>query len=191
MIDGYLHQQVVWESVRRGFNLIETAIVLGVVGLVIGGIWVGAAAVYERQKLDRIEANLVTAVSQMQRLFTRALLVPGGEGDGSNNYDVFEVALKAGVLTPAYLDDGIIWVGIQHDPASFQINYSGLSSARCSKLLVEVSSRFSDSGTLIGIDVNSYYMAPPALNWPVTLADALSYCQYSNNTVAFQFAFLR
>jgi hypothetical protein len=30
---------------RRGFNLIEAAIVLGVIGLVIGGIWVAAASV--------------------------------------------------------------------------------------------------------------------------------------------------
>jgi type II secretory pathway pseudopilin PulG len=28
---------------QQGFNLIEAAIVLGVIGLVIGGIWVGAA----------------------------------------------------------------------------------------------------------------------------------------------------
>lgn len=34
---------------RLGFNLIEAAIVLGVVGLVIGGIWVAASAVRNNQ----------------------------------------------------------------------------------------------------------------------------------------------
>ncbi len=38
---------------RRGFNLIEAAIVLGVVGLVIGGIWVAAAEVSERMRIQR------------------------------------------------------------------------------------------------------------------------------------------
>lgn len=33
-------------SARRGFNLIEAAIVLGIVGLVVGGIWVAATSVY-------------------------------------------------------------------------------------------------------------------------------------------------
>lgn len=37
---------------RRGFNLIEAAIVLGVVGLVIGGIWIAAAAVNEGKKIN-------------------------------------------------------------------------------------------------------------------------------------------
>lgn len=35
---------------RHGFNLIETAIVLAVVGLVIGGIWVAATAVNDAYK---------------------------------------------------------------------------------------------------------------------------------------------
>lgn len=37
------------QTKRRGFNLIESAIVLGVVGLVIGGIWVAASAVKHRR----------------------------------------------------------------------------------------------------------------------------------------------
>lgn len=38
---------------RKGFNLVEAAIVLGVVGLVIGGIWIAAATVTYNQKLQQ------------------------------------------------------------------------------------------------------------------------------------------
>ena len=37
----------------RGFNLVEAAIVLGIVGLVIGSIWVTAAEINERLKIQR------------------------------------------------------------------------------------------------------------------------------------------
>lgn len=39
-------------SRRRGFNLVEAAIVLGVIGLVIGGIWVAAASITQRMKAN-------------------------------------------------------------------------------------------------------------------------------------------
>lgn len=38
----------------RGFNLIEAAIVLGVIGLVIGGIWVAASEVNKRNTANQI-----------------------------------------------------------------------------------------------------------------------------------------
>lgn len=40
---------------RCGFNLIESAIVLGVVGLVVAGIWVAAAALSERREINNIK----------------------------------------------------------------------------------------------------------------------------------------
>jgi len=46
----------------RGFSLIEAAIVLGIVGLVIGGIWVAASKVNQERQLDQI----VRTISHMQ-----------------------------------------------------------------------------------------------------------------------------
>ncbi len=46
---------------RHGFNLVEAAIVLGVVGLVIGGVWVAASAITtNRQINDAISGVLLT-----------------------------------------------------------------------------------------------------------------------------------
>lgn len=43
------HQHHLSGKARRGFSLIEAAIVLGVIGLVIGGIWIGAQAINDRR----------------------------------------------------------------------------------------------------------------------------------------------
>lgn len=48
---------------RKGFNLIEAAIVLGVVGFVIGGIWVAASSVNENWKINK---NIEMAISIKQ-----------------------------------------------------------------------------------------------------------------------------
>jgi hypothetical protein len=44
---------------KRGFNLIEAAIVLGVVGLVIGGIWVAASSVSRTMGINQIVKDVM------------------------------------------------------------------------------------------------------------------------------------
>lgn len=52
-----------------GFNLIETAIVLGVVGLIIGGIWVAAAAVSENRKQTRALEQIIYYTDRIKNVF--------------------------------------------------------------------------------------------------------------------------
>ena len=54
---------------QRGFNLIEAAIVLGVVGLVIGGIWVAAAAVQENLRNGDASKGLIQIVQNVRNLY--------------------------------------------------------------------------------------------------------------------------
>ena len=57
---------------KGGFNLIESAIVLGVVGLVIGGIWVAAAAVNEEWKASKTTEDIAVVVRKIQDLISFA-----------------------------------------------------------------------------------------------------------------------
>lgn len=54
---------------RRGFNLIEAAIVLGVIGLVIGGIWVAAAAVQANLRKADASKGLIQIVQNVRNLY--------------------------------------------------------------------------------------------------------------------------
>lgn len=74
---------------RRGFNLIEAAIVLGIVGLVIGGIWIAAAAIAQRNLDNRITTGLFTAITNIQNAIPSQ--VPAGSiqsTDGSTHVAV-------------------------------------------------------------------------------------------------------
>ena len=51
-----------------GFNLIESAIVLGIVGLVIGGIWVAAESVTANNRRQEYQKTIVRALNRMESL---------------------------------------------------------------------------------------------------------------------------
>lgn len=54
---------------KTGLSLIETAIVLGVIGLVIGGIWVAAATVTESNRQNTLISNLISITGKLQTNF--------------------------------------------------------------------------------------------------------------------------
>jgi len=54
---------------KRGFNLVEAAIVLGVVGLVIGGIWVAAAQLQSNRKITQTMSGMLTAIENYRKIY--------------------------------------------------------------------------------------------------------------------------
>lgn len=58
----------------KDFNLIEAAIMLGVAGLVIGGIWAAANAVSENYKIAETVKGIQTASRNMQLALTRGTI---------------------------------------------------------------------------------------------------------------------
>ncbi len=74
---------------RRGFNLVEAAIVLGVVGLVIGGIWVTASAVSRTIGINKIVTDVLLLQNNLRNLFGN---VPEGTY-GLDNQELNKVLL--------------------------------------------------------------------------------------------------
>ena len=75
---------------KKGFSLIEAAIVLGVVGLVIGGIWVAANAVSESQKNNILATGIVKIIDGTTALFEKQ--------DFSVNTSVTSTVIAANVI---------------------------------------------------------------------------------------------
>lgn len=57
------------DRIRFGFSLIEAAIILAIVGLVIGGIWVAARAVNENFQVNNTEQALIQLLDNGRKLF--------------------------------------------------------------------------------------------------------------------------
>ena len=54
---------------KKGFSLIEAAIVLGIVGLVIGGIWVAASAVQTNLRESTASQGILQVVQNVRNLY--------------------------------------------------------------------------------------------------------------------------
>lgn len=54
---------------RRGFNLIESAIVLGVIGFVLGGIWIAAGTVNDKMQINRLQTQIGLTVQAINKNF--------------------------------------------------------------------------------------------------------------------------
>lgn len=82
---------------RAGFNLVEAAIVLGVVGLVIGGIWIAAAQVRQAQRVSELAQDILFIVRSARNLFPLQNYPAAGAVT-----NVSSVALNAGVFPSSY-----------------------------------------------------------------------------------------
>lgn len=66
-----------------GFNLIESAVILAVIGLVVGGIWVAASALSQSRKKAELQSAIPLMVDGTRALFTNQMWPtnPAGQTD--------------------------------------------------------------------------------------------------------------
>jgi len=132
---------------RRAFSLIEAAIVLGIVGLVVGGIWAAAASVHAKMKVSSaIEATGHT-ISRIQSRY-KGIDVAGIEYIGSTP-ELARLLLSPdladtnGKITPAVGNDMEIMVGqINGSDRALQYIYYGLTLAQCVNLSTSLYNTF-------------------------------------------------
>lgn len=163
---------------KRGFNLVEAAIVLGVVGLVIGGIWVAASAVTNNLKITDTKKAILSISQGARNLFAghcaptgnitedldRAGIIPAA----TYNPSLYEITLPWGSAGMAFiLNNGTscaeeLWIELHSLPKAACIDLvSSLSSAMKAEVIsIDVAA---DTGTTF-------------TNMPVSPVDASGAC---------------
>jgi prepilin-type N-terminal cleavage/methylation domain-containing protein len=63
---------------RRGFTLTEIAIVLGIIGLILGAIWVAAAAVYNNLRVAHANTEVLQIAQGIRTLYATTGSITGG-----------------------------------------------------------------------------------------------------------------
>ncbi|MFZ1493775.1 MAG: type 4 pilus major pilin [Candidatus Competibacter denitrificans] len=183
---------------QRGFSLIEAAIVLAVVGLVLGGIWVAAAAMYETYKVNKTVEDIALIVKKTQNLIS----IRDAEAVGNTHIiqtlyaaDVFPKYWISGtsVINPYF---GV--VGVYSLQYRFDLTLQSVNKTACVKLIVKISSMGAmanygnnklNRSTLGLLQVN-----PPDFNtniFPITPETAKNVCNQSSNYVIFSYGYTR
>ena len=173
---------------KRGFSLIEAAIVLGVVGAVIGTIWVAAANMYENYKVNKTVGDLRLIVQKTQNLisFRDAAAI-----DGGGIVDITTTLRDAGVFPKDWVNGDTVKTPFggpvtmrSYYSKWFMIDIWPLSRSSCSKLLVKISSLGAvNIGSFDPLGLNMIQVNYPSwgtANFPVSLDTAKTVCQDGN-----------
>ena len=188
--------------INRGFSLIESAIVLAVVGLIIGGIWVASAATMQSMKItDTINGvlyisksvQMLVSYSNASRLADNAVLdsmIIGAQGFPANWVTGNTIKHPFGSqLTVVSRNDG--------GPMRFRVDLAKISAASCITLVMRMTGIARDRNR-VG-DRTDISLAYVAVNWPsptldtttfpVSLGTATAACNVASNSVGFGFAY--
>lgn len=93
---------------KRGFNLIEAAIVLGVIGLVIGGIWVAASAVRDNLRLNDITKDIALLYNNLTNTYSQQRPVAGSPVLLYNSLELVRILAPPGRTVEMQLGRAII-----------------------------------------------------------------------------------
>ena len=180
---------------KKGFTLIEAAIVMAIVGLVVGGIWVAASAVQANFRKSNTSQNLLVIVQNMRQLYY-------GQADCSAATAQIEISNR---VFPADMVQGTAaaqdsWGGpvtitcpsaIDSNVSHFDVSFAQVPTAAC----VELSSRNTEDGAelgLLGVKANSttlFTAGTTSASVAVTTANATTACAGDQNTIIWTFNF--
>ena len=172
---------------RSGFSLIEAAIVLGRAGLVIGGIWIAAATVTERMKLNQYRDEVYDVFRKAKELIAYGMYdseTPASYAairlgfypqtwikDSSLCYD-WGFAVCAGVVPP--IGTG---VGFRLKPDTIEMNLNFSSRSSCQKAAFTLAQNNKDGGVFSRMLVS---MVADYTTFPITWSQAYTICQYNS-----------
>jgi hypothetical protein len=164
------------ESRERGFNLIEAAIVLGVVGLVIGGIWVAASAVKDRLDFSELQKGVLQIVEGGRRNLPLSIW---NENPSAFGLDMTSTIIAMGIPPSDWVKSSTViqapsGAGIVFYYVSAQLNIqiTNLDRADCSRIISYMNNMPSDIGLLLTSTL-------PIGGWG---------CADSGNVVSFRFS---
>jgi len=182
---------------QHGMNLLETAIVLLVIGLVVGGIWTAAAAARENLNYKRDMEGIAYTVSRMRAVFVRANQ-PASSNLSLNNAAGWAMGVyppdwvtSNGIVGPDGTNMAIYLESAATVSPSFLIYFVGLSQSMCIKLVKGIWSKYNTYGSVdlvsLGISNGSGYVS----YWIGTAApaDPPTECRaVTNNGLALRFS---
>ena len=128
---------------KKGFTLTEIAIVLGIIGLILGAIWVAAASVYQNQRVNQAQTGILQLLQGVRTLYSQQATM--GAGDQSlplvNAGVVPTNLIKTGAAAFPYIISpwgGNMFVGGTTDGLGIEIGLDKMSAAICVALTAAI-----------------------------------------------------
>jgi type II secretory pathway pseudopilin PulG len=173
---------------QKGFTLIELAIILTIVGLVIGGIWIAASTVMNNMKKKDLGEGTIQLVQNLRNLYTGQASATGLSNTSADAAGAFPASWRrtttGGALqsvqhpvTPRSIGATTNTVTVTTSGANMSINYSNLPRDACIELVsgrLAASQAIAQKTGLVSVD--------GLTTFPITPASAAGICEDSGTT---------
>lgn len=163
----------------RGFTLTEIAIVLGIVGLILGAIWVAAAAVYSNLRTSKATTQLLQITQNIRALYATSSNTGAGTADMTQNLisaGVFPNDTVSGTPPTATVTNafgGSIFVSSGQAAVAgdaFAIMFNGLSQSSCISMLTANTGSGRDPGMIAAVGQNGNFTAGGTVTYNAAFA---------------------
>jgi prepilin-type N-terminal cleavage/methylation domain-containing protein len=195
---------------RRGFTLTELAIVLGIMGTILGAIWIAAARVYTNNKAQKAAGQVQVILSGYRRLYAQHAVDTGGASGAPLWNDITCMGMNAGffpneMMPAAYTCSGDpptpsaypstpwgsgSWVKVRGDQANngIMISYFGISQSACLALAMSEANAPDLIASWVGLSPSPHPASYPT-SGPMSLTTINTYCADSatNDEVTFEY----
>lgn len=175
---------------NKGFNLIEAAIVLGIVGLVVGGIWVAATSVYANLRSKRATDELLGIAQSVRALYATATTTGPGPVDLTGALAQANVFPGDVLTTTATLSNssntanpwsGNISVGAFNALGTqFYVTFSNVPPAACADFVIRNTGTSRDAGMTAvagAVGTLNAVIAPPGAGTALVPGTAMTLAQ--------------
>ena len=175
---------------QRGFTLVEVAIVLTIVGLVIGGIWLAASTVSNNQKKTALATDVLQIAQNIRNLYGNQSVTTGLDNAAAIAAGAIPANLVTGTGTARNVFNStadsttIAAVGT----TQFSIQMVGIPRDACIELLTGRLAQNEQSATRIGLVAANGGGAAPNLAGGIDPTEAAATCPNALNTVLLTFS---
>lgn len=186
-------------SLSRGFTLTEIAIVLGIIGIILGAIWAAAAMVYENNRTKEAHEQTLTIINNWRSIYgSRKVDIAGAGTDmtqltTNNKFEPQEMlpvagtagaCAEAGSAATCFLNGP--WNTSQVNVQAFATDngvavvYAGLTQSACN----HYGNAIADAAGLIETNINGTVTQFPPLGTAALLktSDVNAECNINGNT---------
>ena len=181
---------------KRGFTLTEIAIVLGIIGLILGAIWVAAGAVYQNLRVSKAQTELLQITQAIRTLYATQTVVDTAAAVNLTSSLIAAKVFPSDAVLNATTVNGP-WGGStmniysQTDPAgvtgdSFSVEFDNIPVSACIALATGATGSGRDQG-LIGVANQNDTIGNNV--FPINVVAATQQCQEGTPTSTISFTF--
>ena len=160
---------------RRGFTLTELAIVLGVIGIILGAIWSAAAMIHQKQTSITTIKQIQTIASNIRALYAgRKVFASSATSNATwsfvNSGAIPGEMVVNGNVVSVWGGAFAVWTNTLSNSV-FRLSYYGIKSSTCTEVATAIIGDAQTSGPINLVTVSG---TAPDINLQTTTVDAVA-----------------